>query len=317
MRDGSERDPNRVYYNSGGFHRSRPILTGADAKETFEKIPVIDFSELLSRSLEARQSLAAEVGHAARNVGFFYAKNAPVSHAIIDRAFDVIEKFFGQPDEIKQLIDCNKSNEAKGWQPRQTVGPNGVLRESYSMGNDYSDPEQHHISTAPDGSIPLNQWPDDTLPEFRKAIYDYCKHLLDVHVGQHCTSKLTCSRPRSLPFRQEAHPDLCSGLGTPRDSVGPILPHAPGGYHDAVLPRPSHRLRAHGTALSACRLRRRHSPPAERRAWSAGPECKRHLDPSTTRPIHFCGKHGELRRGVDEWALARHRAQGVWQDRQA
>ncbi|KAK5220812.1 hypothetical protein LTR47_011122 [Exophiala xenobiotica] len=174
MADGSERDPNRVYYNSGGFDRSRPILTGADAKETFDQIPVIDFSEILSPSLEARQRLAEEVGYAARNVGFFYAKNAPVSHPSIDRAFDVIEKFFSQPEEIKQLIDCNKSNEAKGWQPQQTVGPNGVLRESYSMGNDYTDPEQRHISTAPQGSIPLNQWPDDkTIPEFRKAIYDY------------------------------------------------------------------------------------------------------------------------------------------------
>ncbi|KAK5272153.1 hypothetical protein LTR96_001783 [Exophiala xenobiotica] len=174
MADGSERDPNRVYYNSGGFDRSRPILTGADAKETFDQIPVIDFSEILSPSLEARQRLAEEVGYAARNVGFFYAKNAPVSHPSIDRAFDVIEKFFSQPEEIKQLIDCNKSNEAKGWQPQQTVGPNGVLRESYSMGNDYTDPEQRHISTAPQGSIPLNQWPDDkTISEFRKAIYDY------------------------------------------------------------------------------------------------------------------------------------------------
>jgi hypothetical protein len=86
------------------------------------------------------------------------------------------------------------------------------------MGNDYTDPEQRHISTAPEGSIPLNQWPDDkTIPGFRKAIYDYCKpKFLTVLVEQHCTSKLTRTpRSRSLPFRQKAHSDLRSGLGAP------------------------------------------------------------------------------------------------------
>lgn len=177
MGDETDRDPNRVYYNSGGFQRSRPILTGPDAKQTFEEIPVIDFSEVLSSAPEVRQKLAEKVGHAARNVGFFYVKNAPVSHAKIDCAFEVLESFFTQPEEIKQQIDCNRSNEAKGWQPQQTVGPNGVLRESYSMGNDYTELEQHHINIAPQGSVPLNQWPsEDSIPGFRKAIYDYCKH---------------------------------------------------------------------------------------------------------------------------------------------
>ncbi|KAL6242317.1 hypothetical protein RBB50_010865 [Rhinocladiella similis] len=174
MGDETDRDPNRVYYNSGGFQRSRPILTGPDAKQTFEEIPVIDFSEVLSSAPEVRQKLAEKVGHAARNVGFFYVKNAPVSHAKIDCAFEVLESFFTQPEEIKQQIDCNRSNEAKGWQPQQTVGPNGVLRESYSMGNDYTELEQHHINIAPQGSVPLNQWPsEDSIPGFRKAIYDY------------------------------------------------------------------------------------------------------------------------------------------------
>lgn len=171
----SQRDPSRVYYKAGGFEQSRPILTGADAKETFDSIPVIDFSDIFSPSLEARRALAHKVGHATRHVGFFYAANAPVSHDKIDQAFAVVDQFFSQPDEAKLQIDCTKSRSAKGYQPRQTVGPNGVVRDSFAMGNDFTDPEQQHISVAPEGSLPLNLWPDATLPEFRRAVYEYCE----------------------------------------------------------------------------------------------------------------------------------------------
>ncbi|KUJ16331.1 Clavaminate synthase-like protein [Mollisia scopiformis] len=173
MAEGTERDPGRVYYVAGGFPQSRPILTGPDAKETFDKIPIIDFANLLFPSLEARQKLAKEVGHAAEHVGFFYAINTPVSNTKIDTIFDVIARFFQQPEEDKLQIECTKSNAAKGFMPAQQTGPHGVVRESFSMGNDYTEPEQKEISTAKEGAVSLNQWPDETLPEFRKAIYAY------------------------------------------------------------------------------------------------------------------------------------------------
>jgi isopenicillin N synthase-like dioxygenase len=175
MGDSVERKLDRVYYTAGGFNQSRPILTGSDAKETFDKIPIIDFTDIFSSSLEARQKLAKEVGHAAQHVGFFYAINTPMSIARIDTIFKVIAEFFHQPEEVKMQIECNKSNAAQGYIPRQQTGPHGVVRESFAMGNDYTEPEQQHISTAPDGSVPLNQWPDETVPKFRSAIYAYCK----------------------------------------------------------------------------------------------------------------------------------------------
>jgi hypothetical protein len=48
-------------------------------------------------------------------------------------------------------------------------------RESFGMGNDYTEKEQHHVNVAPSGSLSLNQWPDDVMPEFRKVLYEYCK----------------------------------------------------------------------------------------------------------------------------------------------
>lgn len=81
----SEKDPNRVYYRAGGFEQSRPILRGPDAKETFEFIPTIDCTNISSPDLEVRKKLAAEVGRAVREVGFFYAVNPPVNPKLMGR----------------------------------------------------------------------------------------------------------------------------------------------------------------------------------------------------------------------------------------
>lgn len=74
-----EKDRNHVYYTAGGFPHSRPILRGDQARKTFESIPVVDVSNISSPDFAARQAVAAEVGKAAEEVGFFYALNPPVS----------------------------------------------------------------------------------------------------------------------------------------------------------------------------------------------------------------------------------------------
>ncbi len=83
----AERDPNRVYYRAGGFEQSRPILQGADAKETFEFIPIVDVSNVLSPNFEVRKALAAEIGRAVTEVGFFYAINPPVDTKLMGTLF--------------------------------------------------------------------------------------------------------------------------------------------------------------------------------------------------------------------------------------
>ena len=80
---------------------------------------------------------------------------------------------------MQMKYHVNNSPAVKGFLP---VNPNekragfGSARETFSMGNDYTDPEQHAIKVAPPGTVPLNQWPDEELPEFRKEIYAYCMY---------------------------------------------------------------------------------------------------------------------------------------------
>lgn len=71
----------------------------------------------------------------------------------------------------------NNSSAFKGFNP---VNPDekragfGSARETFSLGRDYTDPEQHSIKVAPPGTVSLNQWPDEDFPEFRRDIYAYC-----------------------------------------------------------------------------------------------------------------------------------------------
>jgi isopenicillin N synthase-like dioxygenase len=80
-----------VYYHAGGKRGSRPVLTGADAKDTFESIPVINVEGMFSDSLEERKNVAAAVGKASREVGFFYAQNHSVTEDTVTKTFEAIE----------------------------------------------------------------------------------------------------------------------------------------------------------------------------------------------------------------------------------
>lgn len=81
MMDIQDRNDNtRVYYGSGGYRMSRPVLTGKDAKKTFDSIPTVDVANVFSPDIKERRAVAREVAKAAEEVGFFYAVNPPVSY---------------------------------------------------------------------------------------------------------------------------------------------------------------------------------------------------------------------------------------------
>jgi isopenicillin N synthase-like dioxygenase len=92
-------------------------LTGADAKDTFESIPVINVEGMFSDSLEERKKVAAEVGKASREVGFFYAQNHSVTEDTVTETFKAVERFFALPVEDKMEVHIHKSNVVRGYEP--------------------------------------------------------------------------------------------------------------------------------------------------------------------------------------------------------
>lgn len=109
--------PQWVYYHAGGVRGARPVLRGADAKETFDSIPIVDVSGLFSSNLEDRKKVAAQIGEACRTVGFFYAQNHSVPHDVIDETFDAIKNFFALPAKDKMEVHLHKNAALRGYEP--------------------------------------------------------------------------------------------------------------------------------------------------------------------------------------------------------
>ncbi|KAF2811381.1 Clavaminate synthase-like protein [Mytilinidion resinicola] len=139
------KEPEYVYYHAGGQRGSRPVLRGAAAKDTFSSIPVVDVSGMFSKHIEDRKKVAAEVGKACREVGFFYAKNHNVPDEVIANTFEAVKNFFAMPN----------------------------MKEAFSFGDDPHEPEQNApCKPGPDAPKRANAWPS-AYPEFRPAMYDY------------------------------------------------------------------------------------------------------------------------------------------------
>lgn len=188
-------DTKNVYFQSGGYRLSRPVLTGQDAKRTFDSIPTVDVSGIYSPDPAVRRAIASEVAKVCEDVGFFYAANPPVSYEkmgalggtsgpvphrcnrntadSIDAAMEMIKTFFRLPQDELLKLHVDNSQGVKGYLPF-AFRDGRRCRASYSLGRDYTNPEQHFVKEAPPGTVALNQWPDASLPAFRKVIYEYC-----------------------------------------------------------------------------------------------------------------------------------------------
>ena len=106
-----------------------------------EEIPLIDFGDFLTGDLAARQAVAEKVGHACRNIGFFYLTNHGVSDALLARTFAEAKRFFDQPLEKKLAADIEKSSCHRGYfkvggenldPEKQTA--DGDLKEGFKIG---------------------------------------------------------------------------------------------------------------------------------------------------------------------------------------
>lgn len=107
----------RVYYHAGGKRGSRPVVRGADAKNTFDSVPVIDVSGMFSQSLPDRKKVAVEIGKACREVGFFYAQNHNIPEEVLTHTFDSAKEFFDMPSEKKMEVHIHKSKALRGYEP--------------------------------------------------------------------------------------------------------------------------------------------------------------------------------------------------------
>ncbi|KAF2088814.1 Clavaminate synthase-like protein [Saccharata proteae CBS 121410] len=141
----------------------RTVLNVPPRDCTAEEIPIIDISRLFSPSLDDRKALAAEIGAAAENNGFFYIKNHGVPEETIMEAKKQCLAFFHQPLSHKTLVSQSRSRYFNGYKSaygtRVNASESWDTRESLSW--------RYAPSHDPTPKPTLSQIPAEVLPWLR------------------------------------------------------------------------------------------------------------------------------------------------------
>lgn len=136
-------------------HRPKPIVTEATG------IPLIDLSPL-SASGGAVDALAAEVGAASRDWGFFVVVGHGVPAETVARATEAQRAFFALPAERKASVRRNEAEPLGYYESEHTKNVRD-WKEVY----DLAPREPPPPAAVADGELVFdNKWPQD-LPGFR------------------------------------------------------------------------------------------------------------------------------------------------------
>lgn len=157
-------------------------MSGTSSLAAFVSVPIIDISGLFSARRDERVRVAAEIGAAAREVGFFYISGSGIDEVVFDRMLAVTKQFFALPLEEKMRSYIGLSRCHRGYVP---VGEEGVetdmpdLKEAFDTALDLPAEDPDHLAGNP--MLGPNTWPD--IPGFAEAVTAYYQAVLEV--GRH------------------------------------------------------------------------------------------------------------------------------------
>ncbi|HEV2573102.1 MAG TPA: 2-oxoglutarate and iron-dependent oxygenase domain-containing protein [Beijerinckiaceae bacterium] len=134
-------------------------------------IPVIDMSDITTEAGAKR--LAAELGQACREVGFFYLTGHGLTEADIDLLFAESRRFFALPESTKKAIAISASSANRGYV--------GLRTEALDPDKNVDDKEAFNVGV--EGVAAANLWPD--LPDFRERMLAYFARVQGLGVALH------------------------------------------------------------------------------------------------------------------------------------
>ena len=137
---------------------------------TVHGIPIIDITDLGSDDATARRSVAALIGSACREVGFFVVTGHGVTSALIADTFAASAAFFAQPGEAKLTMAIGRLGHNRGY-----VGT-GIEALDEKSGADHK--EAFNLIWTDGLTRPANVWPD--VPGFQAVVQRYFDALLEV-----------------------------------------------------------------------------------------------------------------------------------------
>jgi isopenicillin N synthase-like dioxygenase len=135
-------------------------------------LDVIDLSGLGSDDPTALRRIAAELGRACRETGFFYIRNHGVADSLTSGIFNVARTFFAEPTAAKQEFAITRSPHNRGYVGLAGESLNLVeadRKEAFNIGLDLAAPDPDVLAGKPFRGV--NLWP--TTAGFRDTALDY------------------------------------------------------------------------------------------------------------------------------------------------
>jgi isopenicillin N synthase-like dioxygenase len=130
------------------------------------RIPTLD----IQRFDTDRAAFVAELGACYREWGFAGIRNHGIPQTLIDQAYDVFQRFFALPEEVKRKYHVPGGGGARGYTPFGIETAKGAqhydLKEFWHVGREI--PRDSRYAEV----MPPNLWPDEEVPEFRAVAYD-------------------------------------------------------------------------------------------------------------------------------------------------
>ncbi|MEO0390163.1 MAG: 2-oxoglutarate and iron-dependent oxygenase domain-containing protein [Pseudomonadota bacterium] len=136
-------------------------------------LPVLNVSALRSGTARQRAQLAHKIGTAAREIGFFKIVGHGIDLDLIERTYQMAERFFALPEETKRALYIGLSTNHRGYVPFTEKGDypdeKGRSYEAFDLALDLPHDDPDYL--AGNQLLGPNVWPD--LDGFRETITEY------------------------------------------------------------------------------------------------------------------------------------------------
>lgn len=148
-----------------------------DRADHIVSLPLIDLDGIRTADPSQLSEIAAEIGHAARTIGFFRLINHGIDLDLVERTYQMAEQFFACPDEWKRQYYIGLSKNHRGYVPFTEKGdyPDEISRnyEAFDMGLDLPHDDPDYLNG--NRLLGPNVWPD--LPEFQETVSTYYREI--------------------------------------------------------------------------------------------------------------------------------------------
>lgn len=162
--------------------------------ETWDQLPIIDFTDWFLGSDANKTAVAQELYRAATTSGFFYLTGHGITDRVIAKAYRASEEFHDQPTRYKTNYDISKSKVHRGWASMEQTS--GFAQDGKLVNNFYEAFDLSFEVEASDprasqgyGLVGPNQWPD--LSGFKESVTTYYDSVYDL--GREIMSALELS----------------------------------------------------------------------------------------------------------------------------